>query len=66
MTCQRRRLFPQVRQHGLAHARDVLEQDVPAGQQRRHHQVHGLPLTDDDPLDVGDEVGDFRSGFQCR
>ncbi len=52
-------------EHGLARAREVLEQDVAIGDQRGQHQADHLVLAEDRLLDVRDElaerVGEPRS-----
>ena len=42
-------------QVGLAHARDVLEQQVALGHQAQQHQLDDVALALDDALDVGDD-----------
>jgi hypothetical protein len=43
------------REHRLADARHVLEQDMPARQERGHDRLHCGPLAEEDALDVLDE-----------
>jgi hypothetical protein len=49
-------------QHGLAHARDVLEQHVAAGQERGHGQADGRLLADDHRRGGGDQRGPGVTG----
>ncbi len=39
-------------QHGLAHPRHAVEEQVPLGEQAHHGGLDGLPAAGDDPLDV--------------
>ena len=43
-------------QHGLADARDILDEHVPFAQQRREDQLDRLTLPDDDFFDVADHA----------
>ena len=46
-------------QKGLADPRDILQKEVPSGQERREKQVDRFTLAEDDRLDVGFQCGDF-------
>ena len=47
-------------EHGLGHAGNILEQDVPLGEQGRHGEDHLVGFTDDDALNVGhDQLRNF-------
>ena len=58
------------RQYRLANAGYVLDQDMPATEQRHEHQLHLAPLADDDVLDVVrrrlDEIPDVRAFHEAE
>jgi hypothetical protein len=48
-------------EHGFACARHVFEEYVPFAQQRGEHLLDGMPLSDDNALDIGGDA--FNRGF---
>src|SRR5471032_2143032 len=52
-----------MREHGLADARDVLDQQVTPCQQAREAQAQLLPLAEYDPVQLREHRADLRLGF---